>query len=51
VTEIDQWARRSGEIIQAQRIIANSSAPATSTTFTIDSHFSRNTFRMQSVLI
>jgi hypothetical protein len=36
----------SNGFVQAQRIIANSTATITSPTFTSDGHFSTNTFRM-----
>jgi hypothetical protein len=34
----------------AQRIMTNSNAPATSTSFTSVSHFSTNTFRIRTIL-
>jgi hypothetical protein len=36
--------------VQAQRIITNSTAPATSTTFTSKGHLSTNTFRIRTIL-
>jgi hypothetical protein len=37
------------DFVQAQRIITNSTAPAISTNFTSDSHFSTNTFRTREI--
>jgi len=37
-------------LVQAQRIMTNSKAPATSTNITSDGHFSTNTFRTFDIL-
>jgi hypothetical protein len=50
ITKPPAFRRYRAASVQAQRIIANRTAPATSTTFTTDGHFSGNTFRMRSVL-
>ena len=37
-------------IVQAQRIMANITAPAASTTLTSDGHFSTNTYAYEAIL-
>jgi hypothetical protein len=46
ITESHTFRRYRVPFVQAQRIITNNAAPATSTNFSSDGHFSENTFCM-----